>query len=318
MREELESLKSAEEESSSTSGKDEESRGGGDDGDAKKKEGRNGNDEEMSKMNNSSLNTSHDARIAHHQHEDSSDSCDGDSDAESFMDVELKPMGEGSLSSDFTKAEEPKVKQEEEKEEEEEDPEQGKRGETMKRRERIKKKLAWIGEWLWRLFPPPTISVILGILVGVCPFLKRELITSPRYVVAGFINTINLLGQAAPSFTTIILGIGLANMPNLKQIDKWGAFMSVVGKQVIVAAVGVPIVAGLYYGGILPEDPVVAFTMLVEGSTPAAVNLIVVCQLTNMPVEYASAVLFTQYLFAPVLVGLSTVAYVYLAAAVFV
>ncbi len=249
-----------------------------------------------------SLHASSEALIVRHD-EDSSDSCDGDSDSDS-VDIELDTMEKAKCDQ---KGNEAQGRENGEK-----------KMDGLKRGDRIKKRMKWVAGWLWRIFPPPTISIILGILIGVCPFLKREVITHPRYIIAGFTNAIDMLGKAAPSFTIIILGIGLANMPSFKSIDKWGAIMGVVGKQVLVAGLGVPVVAGLYYGGVLPEDPVVAFTMLVEGSTPAAINLIVICQLTDMPVEFASAVLFLQYLCAPVLVGLSTVAYVYLSAGVFV
>ncbi len=262
-----------------------------------------------------SLNASADALIVTRPQSDeeySSDSCELDSSSDSdFTDIELNVMIDVCANSNAKKEEERPI----EKKVEELAVEKGSK---PKRGEAIKKCLKWIGVWLMRIFQIPTIAIILGVLIGVCPFLKRELITHPRYIVAGFTNAVVLLGNAAPSFIIIILGIGLANMPNLKSIDKWGVIMSVVGKQVIVAALSVPVVAGMYYGGVLPEDPVVALTLLVEGSTPSATNLIVICQLTDMPVEFASAVLFVQYLCAPVLVALSTVGYVYLSASVFV
>jgi predicted permease len=149
----------------------------------------------------------------------------------------------------------------------------------------------------WRqLLSPPVLSVLAGITLGLVPPFRALLIEegAPLRV---FLDAANVLGAAAIPCGLLILGANLGDRRQTNtEIRRRDIATVCVGRYVLLPALGIPLVLGLFHLGVIPNDPMCLLVLLIEAGVPPATNLAVMCQIHNRNETAMSKLLVWSYI----------------------
>jgi predicted permease len=191
---------------------------------------------------------------------------------------------------------------------------------------------------------PPIVGMMCGLFVGLIPQLKVFFVTDPPAVVSIFDHVASTFGGAMFPVSMMILGCNLydtfvlarqtspQNVQQrqgvIKRLSDWArrniikfnhpgaVLLSCLLRLVVMPLIGVGLTVAAYKIGMFqPNDPVILLVLLVEASTPAAMNLAIAVNLCDDP-KVANAmteILLFQYLISPITMALFATWYLSLA-----
>ena len=143
--------------------------------------------------------------------------------------------------------------------------------------------------FLKKFLSPPTVAVIFGLIVGLILPLKHLLFSLPDegkeeeggyvFVPLEFItNAMVMVGAAALPCSMIVLGVNLSSGPTRDKINKRTIFGVTTARLFLLPLIGMGITLLLSKYHLLPDDPVLKFILMLEGATPSAMSLVIICQ----------------------------------------
>ncbi|CAH1437106.1 unnamed protein product [Lactuca virosa] len=160
---------------------------------------------------------------------------------------------------------------------------------------------------LEKLMAPPTLGSIVGLIFGATPWLKKLVIgdDAPLRVIQ---DSVTLLGDATIPCITLILGGNLIQGMRRASIRPIIIITIICVRFVILPMVGILVIKTAARLGLLPDDPLFSFVLLIQYTVPPAMNISTMTQLFNVGQEECSVLTMWSYLAAAfALTGWSTV-----------
>ncbi|XP_077215865.1 protein PIN-LIKES 1-like isoform X1 [Tasmannia lanceolata] len=152
---------------------------------------------------------------------------------------------------------------------------------------------------LKKLLAPSTIGVVVGFVVGVIPQTRRALIgeTAPLRVIQ---DSAVLLSDGAIPSLTLIMGGNL-----IKGIHGSGIRVSLiigvlVVRYIVLPLLGIVVVKGAIYLGLVHSDPLYQFILLIQFALPPAMNIGTMTQLFGAGESECSVIFLWCYALASV------------------
>ncbi len=151
---------------------------------------------------------------------------------------------------------------------------------------------------LKNLVPPPVIAILCGLIVGLIPPLKHQIVDSGG-ILNGAYRAAAILAEATIPCALLILGGRLSNGPPKAAVNKRTIFAVILAKLIVF-----PILAIFYAGFLLkmhliPASLLFVLILVVEAGSPPANNLVVMASLANRKIQDGLvSILFWCYLAA--------------------
>ena len=155
---------------------------------------------------------------------------------------------------------------------------------------------------LIKLIPPPFITAVVSIFIGLCPITRNLFISSSNSSLLDFIwQAAKLTGDATVPCALIILGANLNRLFSLKYVSAKIITLFSIAKFIILPLISIFIIFSLEKMG-FKLSPMIKFVIILQGCIPPALNLTIICQMFNKNKEYMSELMFWAYfLSAPAL-----------------
>ncbi|KAG8050344.1 hypothetical protein GUJ93_ZPchr0009g1832 [Zizania palustris] len=149
------------------------------------------------------------------------------------------------------------------------------------------------------LMAPPTVSAMLGFVVGLVPWLKSLVVGdgAPLRVIQ---ESLQLMGNGTIPCITLILG-GNLTQGLRKSVLKRTVVMAIVCiRYVVLPLVGMAVVHAAYAVGFLPRDPLYRYVLMMQFALPPAMNIGTLAQLFDVGQEECSVIFLWTYLVAAI------------------
>jgi predicted permease len=143
-------------------------------------------------------------------------------------------------------------------------------------------------------FPPPVIGIIIGMLIGMTPFLKNLFCTSDGFFYPLF-ESWRIVSAAAIPLAMIVLGGRFALPPQKASIPNKLITAVATIKLFILPSVAIGYVFLLRYWGIINNDPMIALIIIIEAAVPPANNLILMASMHKVNEHATAKTLFICY-----------------------
>ncbi|KAM0876997.1 hypothetical protein ACQ4PT_035784 [Festuca glaucescens] len=149
------------------------------------------------------------------------------------------------------------------------------------------------------LMAPPTISAIIGFVVGLVPWLKSLLIgdSAPLRVVQ---DSLELMGNGTIPCITLILGGNLTQGLRKSMLKRSVIVAIVCIRYVALPVIGIAVVHAARGVGFLPHDPLYRYVLMMQFALPPAMNIGTMAQLFDVGQEECSVIFLWTYLVAAV------------------
>ncbi|KAJ3689194.1 hypothetical protein LUZ61_018358 [Rhynchospora tenuis] len=149
------------------------------------------------------------------------------------------------------------------------------------------------------LLEPPTISAILGFIVGVIPWLKSLIIGehAPLHVIQ---ETLQLLGDGTIPVITLILGGNLTAGFHKSVLKRQAIIAIICIRYLVLPIIGIGVVNLAYELGFLPHDPMYRYVLMIQFTVPPAMNIATMAQLFDVGHEESSVIFLWTYLVAAI------------------
>ncbi|KAI4330439.1 hypothetical protein MLD38_028729 [Melastoma candidum] len=147
------------------------------------------------------------------------------------------------------------------------------------------------------LLAPSTIGAIVGFVIGGVPLIRRLMIgqSAPFRVIE---DSALLLGDAAIPIVTLIMGGNLLRGLRSCGIRKSLVIGIMAVRYILLPIFGIAVVKGLTYLGLLQDDPLYVFILLLQYALPPAMNIGTMTQLFGAGESECSVVMLWTYAFA--------------------
>lgn len=149
------------------------------------------------------------------------------------------------------------------------------------------------------LMAPPTISAIIGFVVGLVPWLKSLLIGdgAPLRVIQ---DSLELMGNGTIPCITLILGGNLTQGLRKSTLKRSVIVAIVCIRYVALPLIGIAVVHAAHGVGFLPHDPLYRYVLMMQFALPPAMNIGTMAQLFDVGQEECSVIFLWTYLVAAV------------------
>ncbi|KAJ3672301.1 hypothetical protein LUZ60_007022 [Juncus effusus] len=149
------------------------------------------------------------------------------------------------------------------------------------------------------LLAPPTVSAIVGFIIGTIPWLKFLIIgdNAPLRVIQ---DSIKLLGDGTIPCITLILGGNLVQGLRKSVINPMAVISIMIVRYIILPVIGIGVVKLAYQVGFLPQDPLYHYVLMVQFALPPAMNISTMAQLFDIAQEECSVIFLWTYLVAAI------------------
>lgn len=149
------------------------------------------------------------------------------------------------------------------------------------------------------LMAPPTISAIIGFVVGLVPWLKSLLIGdgAPLRVIQ---DSLELMGNGTIPCITLILGGNLTQGLRKSTLERSVIVAIVCIRYVALPVIGIAVVHAARGVGFLPHDPLYRYVLMMQFALPPAMNIATMAQLFDVGQEECSVIFLWTYLVAAV------------------
>ncbi|KMZ61959.1 hypothetical protein ZOSMA_49G00280 [Zostera marina] len=170
---------------------------------------------------------------------------------------------------------------------------------------------------LWKkmseLLSPATISAVIGLIVGSIPWLKSQIIGQKSSLVV-IEDSISLLGQATIPCITLILGGNL--LKGMRKSNLSGQPSVIVAvvmvKFIMLPIIGILVIKGASYLGVLPDDPLFKYTLLLQFAIPPAMNIGTITEFFKVGQEECSILFFWTYLVSAIALALWSIVFMWI------
>lgn len=153
-----------------------------------------------------------------------------------------------------------------------------------------------VGTVLKGVVNPPMTGLVLGLIVGAVPQLKGLLI-GPSAPLSPISDAAGIVGSAAIPCAMIVLGGRLANGPVSRSVRKRLVSGVILSKLIVMPLLAFVAIKLLVWAGLLPHNPLLATTLMIQAAVPPAVTISVLCSLRNQAIETDMAnLMFWSYL----------------------
>ncbi|KAK4389990.1 protein PIN-LIKES 1 [Sesamum angolense] len=162
-----------------------------------------------------------------------------------------------------------------------------------------------------RLFAPSTMGAIAGFVVGLVPQIRKLLIgdAAPLRVIQ---DTALLLGDGAIPAITLIMGGNLIKGLKGSGIQKSVIFCILAVRYVALPLTGIAVVKGALRFGLIHDDPLYLFVLLLQFSLPPAMNIGTMTQLFAVGESECSVIMLWCYTLASVSLTLWSTVFLWL------
>lgn len=149
------------------------------------------------------------------------------------------------------------------------------------------------------LFAPSIIGAIVGFIIGTTPPLRKATIgdSAPLHVVQ---DSASLLGDAAIPTVTLLLGANLLRGLKGSSIHPPVVIGILAVRYIALPLLGMVIVRGAVYLGLVQSDPLYQFVLLLQFALPTAMNIGTMTQLFGAGEAECSVILLWTYVLAAV------------------
>ncbi|XP_061337678.1 protein PIN-LIKES 3-like [Gastrolobium bilobum] len=153
------------------------------------------------------------------------------------------------------------------------------------------------------IFAPSTIGAITGFFIGVIPQIRNFIIGSnaPLRVVE---DSVSMLGDAAIPTVTLILGANLLKGLKGTSAPLWTIVGIIAVRYIFLPLLGVVVVKGAIYLGLVQSDPLYQFILLLQYALPPAMNIGTMAQLFGSGESECSVIMLWTYALASIAVTL--------------
>ncbi|XP_010467522.1 PREDICTED: protein PIN-LIKES 5-like [Camelina sativa] len=165
----------------------------------------------------------------------------------------------------------------------------------------------FLHEILEELLAPPTLGAIIGFIFGAVSWLRNLIIgdDAPLRIIQ---TTAKLLGDGTIPCMTIILGGNLIQGLRSSAVKPVVVIGIVCVRYIILPIIGIGVVLTAASLGLLPEDPLFQYVLMLQFTLPPAMNIGTMTQLYNVAQDECSVLMLWTYLVAiPALTVWSTI-----------
>lgn len=149
-----------------------------------------------------------------------------------------------------------------------------------------------------QVLSPPVLSVLGGIALAVLPPC-RTLFVEPDAPLRVVLDAAGLAGAGAVPCALLLLGANMAAGASVRDGLSRRTIAGVCcGRLVVMPIFGCLITLGLRRLSIIPAEPMFALVLMLAAATPAATNLMVMCQVHHTGEGAMSKLLFWNYIIA--------------------
>ncbi|XP_023767413.1 protein PIN-LIKES 3 isoform X3 [Lactuca sativa] len=145
------------------------------------------------------------------------------------------------------------------------------------------------------ILAPSTTAAIIGLIVGMIGPLRRLLIgtTAPLHVIQ---DSASLIGDAAIPTMTLILGANLLRgLKGSSRVSLPIVFGIVAVRLVLLPIIGIFIVKGAIYLGLVHADPLYVYVLLLQFAVPPSMNIGTITQLFGAGESECSVIMMWSY-----------------------
>lgn len=152
---------------------------------------------------------------------------------------------------------------------------------------------------LRRLFAPSTIGAIAGFTIGIVPLIRMSMIgeSAPLHVIQ---DSMSLIGDGAIPSLTLIVGGNLLKGLQGSGIKKTIIIGIIVARYILLPLMGVIVVKGAVQLGLVHEDPLYQFVLLIQFALPPAMNIGTITQLFGAGESECSVIMLWTYTLASI------------------
>lgn len=156
-----------------------------------------------------------------------------------------------------------------------------------------------IHQFIEELMAPPTISAIIGFVVGLVPWLKSLIVGdgAPFKVIQ---DSLQLMGDGTIPCITLILGGNLTQGLRKSGLKRAVIVAVLCVRFVLLPLIGIAVVRAAYGLGFLSRDPLYRYVLMVQFAVPPAMNIGTMAQLFDVGQEECSVIFLWTYLVAAV------------------
>lgn len=156
-----------------------------------------------------------------------------------------------------------------------------------------------VHQFIEELMAPPTISAIIGFVVGLVPWLKSLIIGdgAPFKVIQ---DSLQLMGNGAIPCITLILGGNLTQGLRKSGLKRRVIITILCIRFVLLPLIGIAVVHAAYGLGFLSRDPLYRYVLMVQFAVPPAMNIGTMAQLFDVGQEESSVIFLWTYLVAAI------------------
>ncbi|CAL5062958.1 unnamed protein product [Urochloa decumbens] len=156
-----------------------------------------------------------------------------------------------------------------------------------------------VHQFVEELMAPPTISALIGFVVGLVPWLKSLIIGNgaPFKVLQ---DSLQLMGDGTIPCITLILGGNLTQGLKKSGLKRSVIVTIICIRFVIMPLIGIAVVHAAYGVGFLSHDPLYRYVLMVQFALPPAMNIGTMAQLFDVAQEECSVIFLWTYLVAAV------------------
>ncbi|XP_011100000.1 protein PIN-LIKES 3 isoform X2 [Sesamum indicum] len=164
---------------------------------------------------------------------------------------------------------------------------------------------------LKRLFAPSTIGAIVGFVVGLEPQIRKLMIgdAAPLRVIQ---DTALLLGDGAIPAVTLVMGGNLLKGLKGSGIQKSIILGILIVRYVALPLIGIGVVKGAQKLGLVHDNPLYRFVLLLQFSLPPAMNIGTMTQLFGLGESECSVIMLWCYALASVFLTLWSMLFLWL------
>ncbi|KAL2232149.1 UNVERIFIED_CONTAM: Protein PIN-LIKES 1 [Sesamum indicum] len=164
---------------------------------------------------------------------------------------------------------------------------------------------------LKRLFAPSTIGAIVGFVVGLEPQIRKLMIgdAAPLRVIQ---DTAFLLGDGAIPAVTLVMGGNLLKGLKGSGIQKSIILGILIVRYVALPLIGIGVVKGAQKLGLVHDNPLYRFVLLLQFSLPPAMNIGTMTQLFGLGESECSVIMLWCYALASVFLTLWSMLFLWL------
>ncbi|KAG6385849.1 hypothetical protein SASPL_154730 [Salvia splendens] len=159
------------------------------------------------------------------------------------------------------------------------------------------KLLAVLRQILEELKAPPVVAAFVGFIFGAVSWLRNLVVGSsaPLKVVN---DSITVIGDATIPCINLILGGNLTEGFNKSKLEPKLAVVVIVVRYMLLPAAGIGVVKAAAHFGLLPDDPLFQFVLMVQYTLPPAMNIGTMTQLVDVAQEECSVLFLWTYIAA--------------------